>query len=218
MFLILIAWLTFAIPASSFCARLTWGYGLAEGEFLSEPQDKQDERQWNAGTYRGITVGKSTAAELLQKWGKPKWSGHSEWDDPKNPKFLLYDYDTQEEFIFKIRVATEKKTGKVTNIDIWADELPLSKAIELFGKDYIETWYKFCTCDLGDGGPIFESPDGNLRYIEYRSHGIAMVVNYRQMITSIQIVDKPIGFKSAKECETIPECRSKRKSVKRKRS
>jgi len=52
---------------------------------------------------------------------------------------------------------------------------------------------------------------------EYRSLGIAMVVNYRQMITSIQIVDKPIGFKSAKECETMLACRPNRKSVKRKR-
>ena len=93
---ILLVWLTLANPASPFCAHLTWENGLAEVGFLKEPRDKQDERQWKAGTYRGITVGKSTAADVLQKWGKPKWSGHSEWDDPKNPKFLLYDYDTQE--------------------------------------------------------------------------------------------------------------------------
>src|SRR5262249_5880779 len=120
MYVILLVWLTLANPASPFCAHLTWENGLAEVGFLKEPRDKQDERQWKAGTYRGITVGKSTAADVLQKWGKPKWSGHSEWDDLKNPKFLLYDYDTQEEFLSNIRVATEKKTGKVTNIDIWA--------------------------------------------------------------------------------------------------
>jgi hypothetical protein len=218
MYVILLVWLTLSIPASSFRAHPTSEPGSAEAGFLCEQQDKQDERQWKAGTYRGITVGKSSAAELLQKWGKPKWSGHSEWDNPKNPKFLLYDYDAQEEFLSNIRVVTEKKTGKVTLIDIRADELPLSKSIELFGKDYIETWYEFCDCDLGDGSPIFESPDGNLRRVEYRSRGIAVVVNYRQMVTSIRFVDKPIGFKSAKECETIPECRPERKTVKRKRS
>ena len=94
-----------------------------------------------------ITIGKSTATELRQKWGEPKWSGHWEGDNPKNPEFLLYDYDAQEEFIIKIRVEAETKTGKVTSIDIGTEELPLSKAIELFGKDYIEIWYKTCNKD-----------------------------------------------------------------------
>lgn len=206
-----------AIPASPFCAHLAWAHGLADVESLKGPQDRQDERQWKAGTYRGITIGKSTATELRQKWGEPKWSGHWEGDNPKNPEFLLYDYDAQEDFIIKIRVEAETKTGKVTSIDIWTDELPLSKAVELFGKDYIETWYKSCNCEPGEASPIFESPDGNHRSIEYRSRGIAMAVNDRQMIISIKFIDKPIGFKSAKECETIPECRPKRKSVRRKR-
>jgi hypothetical protein len=137
-------------------------------------------------------------------------------DNPKNPKFLLYDYDAQEEFIIKIRVEAETKTGKVASIDISTDGLPLSKAIELFGKDYIETWYESCNCEPGEASPIFESPDGNHRSIEYRSRGIAMTVDYQGRVISIRFVDKPIGFKSAKECETIPECAPKRKSVRRK--
>ena len=212
MLLILLVWLPLAIPASSFCRHLAWEPEPVESKFLREQQYNQDERQWKAGTYRGITIGKSTATELRQKWGTPKWSGHWEWDNPKNPKFRLYDYGAQEKFIRNIRAEVETKTGRVINIDIWANELPLSKAIELFGKDYIETRYQFCNCDLSDGAPIFESTDGNLRRIEYRSRGIAMVVNYREMITSIRFVDKQIGFKSAKECETIPECRPNRKS------
>ena len=216
MYVILLVWLTLANHASPFCAHLTWEYGLAEVGFLKEPQDKQDERQWKAGTYRGITVGKSTATELRQKWGEPKWSGHPEEDNPKNPEFLLYDYDAQEEFIIKIRVEVGTKTGKVASIVLSIDKLSLSKAIELFGKDYIESRYQFCICDLSEGTPIFESPDGDLRYIEYRNRGIAMGVNGGQVMF-IQFVDKPIGFKSAKECETIPECRPNRKSVRRKR-
>ena len=221
MFLSLIAWLTVAIPTSPFCAHLTWRHGLAEAAFLREPQDQQDERQWKAGTYRGITVGKSTAAELLQKWGKPKVIGHWDWDNPKNPKFRLYHFDSEEGLTDGIMVNVEMKTGKVDFIDVAPDELPFSKAVELFGKDYIETWYEFCNCEPGEEAPIFESPDGNLRYIEYRSRGIAMVVNYSgntKMVTSIQFVDKPIGLKSAKECEKFPECRPKRKNVKPKRS
>jgi hypothetical protein len=221
MFLILLAWLTVAISTSPFCAHLTWRRGLAEAEFLREPQDHQDERQWKAGAYRGITVGKSTATELFQKWGKPKDIGHWDWDNPKNPKFRLYHFDSGEGLSGGIMVNVEMKTGKVDFIDVALDELPLSKALEMFGSDYIETWYKFCDCDLGDGAPVFESPDGNLRYFEYRSRGIAMSVEYRgtiKMVTLIQFVDKPIGFKSAKECEKFPECRPTRKTVKRKRS
>jgi hypothetical protein len=61
MYVILLVWLTLAIPASPFCVHLTWEHGLAEIGFLKKPQDKQDDRQWKAGTYRGITIGKSTA-------------------------------------------------------------------------------------------------------------------------------------------------------------
>ena len=221
MCLILLVWLTFALPASPFCALLTLEPGLARSEIFNGLQDKQDERQWKAGTYRGITVGKTTATELFQKWGKPKDIGHWDWDNPKNPKFRLYHFDSQEELPGGIMVHVEMKTGKVDFIDVALDELPLSKALEMFGSDYIETWYKFCDCDLGDGAPVFESLDGNLRYFEYWSRGIAMSVEYRgtiKMVTLIQFVDKPIGFKSAKECEKFPECRPTRKTVKRKRS
>ena len=109
MFLILLVWLTLANPASPFCAHLTWEHGLVEVGLLNEPQDKQDERQWKAGTYRDITVGKSTATELLQKWGRPKVTGHWDWDNPKNPKYLLHHYDTQEAPIGAIMVVVETR-------------------------------------------------------------------------------------------------------------
>jgi hypothetical protein len=219
MLLVLFFWLAFAILASPFSTHPVWETFLtgAESVFLNGLQDKRYKYQWKAGTYRGITIGKSTAIELLQKWGTPKWSGHWEWDNPTDPKFLLYDYDAQEGLRGKIRVEAETKTGKVTSIEISPDELFLNEATELFGKDFIDTRYKFCECDLGDGAPIYESPDGNLRHIEYRSRGIAMSVNYEERITSIEFVDKPIGFKSSKECEQIPECKPQRKNVKRKR-
>lgn len=114
-------------------------------------------------------------------------------------------------------VEVEMKTGKVVSIEVGPDELPLSKAIELFGKDYIETRYKECTCDPDYESPIFESPDGYWLYVEYRSRGIAIGVD-DGLVTTIQFIDKPIGFKSAKECEKLPDCRPKGKSIKRKRS
>jgi hypothetical protein len=36
-------------------------------------------------------------------------------------------------------VNVEVKTGKVDFIEVALDELPLSKALEMFGRDYIET-------------------------------------------------------------------------------
>lgn len=210
MFLILNIWLIFVIPALSYSSHLARGTDLSENGFLKELQSKQDEYQWKAATYRGITIGKSTAKNIFQKWGKPKRSGHLEGDNPKNPKFRRYDYDAQNEFTGKIRVLVEAKTSKVASITISPDELSMIQAIVLFGKDYIETQYKFCTCDLADAAPIFESPDGNLLYIEYRSRGIAMFVGNQERITSIKFVDKPIGFTSSKECEKILECKPKK--------
>ncbi|HEV2668997.1 MAG TPA: hypothetical protein VG324_29040, partial [Blastocatellia bacterium] len=122
MMLSLLVWLTFGVSGPSFYTQFTWNPGLAESEFLREPQDKQIERQWKAGTYRGITVGKSTATELFQKLGKPKYVGHWESDNPKNPRFRLYHYESKEalpgrpdhpEDPHRIMVEVELKTGKV---------------------------------------------------------------------------------------------------------
>ena|SRR5262245_52014561 len=217
MCLILLVWLKVALPALPFCALLNLEPGLARSEIFNEPQDKQDERQWKAGTYRGITVGKTTAVELLQKWGRPRETGNWEWDNPKNPKYLLHHYDAQEAPIGAIMVEVGTKTGMVASISTSPDELPLDNAIELFGKDYSETRYEDCKCGVGYDSPMFESSDGNHIYVEYRSRGIAMSV-YGGQVISIQFVDEPIGLKSVKECEKFPDCRPKRKSIRRKRS
>ena len=45
------------------------------------------------------------------------------------------------------------------------------------------------------------------------------LLNYRHpKRRSIQFVDEPIGLISAKECEKFPDCRPKRKSIRRKMS
>jgi len=216
LFLDLLAWLIFTIPTAPFCTQLAGAAGLSDGNFPSELQE--GERLWKAATYRGITIGKSTAKELFQKWGRPKSTGNWDWDNPKKPKFPLYDYDVQEWLTGTVKVEVETKTGKVISIEISPDELSLNRAIELFGEDYIETRYKSCECDPGDETPMFESLDGNYLYIEYRRRGIAMFISHNGQVNSIQFVDKPIGLKSIRECEKIPECRSERKSAKRKKS
>ena len=197
------------------CAHNAWGTEHNECEFLRESQDDQGERQWKAATYRSITIGKSTAKELFQKWGKPESTGNWDWDNPKKPKHLLYNYDIKEGLAGRAQVDVETKTGKVISITLSPDELSMKQAVELFGSEYIETRYKFCNCDFGDGAPIFESPDGHLIYIEYRGRGIAMFAGYKGLVNSIQFVDRPVGLKSSQECEKIPECRPKRRSGKR---
>ncbi|MFN7944707.1 MAG: hypothetical protein U0Z53_05105 [Blastocatellia bacterium] len=214
MLLILLAGLIFAVPIVTGSAASISRTGLSNLPAVVVEQAHQRDHQWKAATYRGITVGQSTAVEVLQKWGKPNWSGHWEWDNPKSPRFLLYRYDSREQFIGTVTVEAETRTGKVTLIEISPDDLSLNQAIEKLGHDYIKTRYKSCPCksDLDDESPVFESPDGPLLYIEYRSRGIALAANDNDIINSIIFVSKAIGLKSSEDCKRVSKCnKSERK-------
>jgi hypothetical protein len=167
---------------------------------------------WKAGTYKEITIGKSTAVEVLQKWGKPLTSGNYDWDDPFSPKYALYQYDFKEPYNSIVFVEAEIKSGRVTSIQVSPDSLTLKNIIDLYGKDYIEVRYRRCACGKNDAGSLFESPDGNFIYVEYRSIGVAVLTSNRDKVISIDFVDKPIGLRSAKECVKAPNCKPSPKS------
>ena len=171
-------------------------------QWSSGPLQKQvqSNRTWQAATYRGLTIGKSTRADVLRVLGEPQRKDIPEGENPNDPdREVWYVYNGAAEFLGTLTVIIQNRTGVVLRIDIAPEALSKAEAIKHFGPDYILTRYDFDQC-LGDeeSAPIYESPTGSLMEIEYRHRGIAIQVNDTEKVNTISFVSKPLGAVESK--------------------
>lgn len=171
-------------------------------QWSSGPLQKQvqSNRQWQAGTYRGLTMGKSKRADVLRVLGEPQRQGTPAGQSPNDPDpEVWYVYKGVAEFLGELTVVIEKRTDVVARVDISPEDLSKEEAIKHFGPDYILTRYDFDQC-LGDeeSAPIYESPKGSLLVIEYRNRGIGLSVNEGGKVNTISFVSKPLGAPKSK--------------------
>lgn len=168
-------------------------------QFSSTPAVSKEEvsRVWRAGTYRGITVGKSTRAEMVRSFGKSKWS--EVFDENKSKSETWYHYEGTWEFPGRLTIVVDNRTDIIRAVDMYPKGLSREAAIKHFGEDYIVTRYDFDLC-LGDEetAPLFESLSGSVISIEYRQRGIAVAVDDDGKVDHITYVSGPIGAASSK--------------------
>lgn len=164
----------------------------------TSPSPSQRRREWRNATFLGLTIGKSTRADMLRLLGKPV--GSSPYDEGKDGSGLLYEYKVTGEIPGAIVIAVDNRTNLVLNLNLepqggWSKE----QAIKHFGPDYIVTRYGFDDC-LGDGesAPLYETPDGPITKIEYRERGIAIAVNDQNNVDYIMYVSEPVGATSSR--------------------
>src|SRR5215212_5152678 len=150
---------------------------------------------WQAATYRGLTMGKSTPAEMRRALGRPK---RTEVFDGPNPE-IWYEYEGTWEFSGTLTVVVDKKKHIIRTVHMYPRDLNKEEATNYFGSDYVTTRYDFDLC-LGDeeAAPLFESQSGSVISIEYRQRGIAVAVNALGRVDHISYVSEPIGAGSSK--------------------
>ncbi len=180
--------------------------------FIGLPQKRRSEKwqsivkteraksEWRAGTYRGLTIGKSTRPDMLRVLGQPIWSGQpgDQAKDEPNPE-IWNEYGSIQEFLGKLTVVVDKRSNIIMRIDLYPKNMPKEEAVKRFGYDYISTRYDFDQC-LGneESAPLYESPNGPITEIEYRKRGIAIGVDNNGWVKQISYVNKPLGATSAK--------------------
>jgi hypothetical protein len=162
------------------------------------------ENAWRPAVYRGLVLGKSKRADMLRVFSKPKWSGPplDELKNDPNPE-TWNEYDGGGEFAGKVTVVVNRHSGMISRIYLYPENLSKTEAVKHFGNDYVLTKYGFDSC-LGDeeSAPLYESPEGVIRFIEYRSRGIAIAPDYQDKIKEIDYVSGPIGAPASK-CKPV---------------
>ena len=170
--------------------------------FAQAPAAKTSSRQWHAANFRGLIVGKSKRADMLRRFGQPKWSQTKPGDkdeDRESPRVTWNNYEGIGELRGVTNIATSTRTGVITRIDFFPEQLTKGQAIAHFGAGYIITRYAFDECEHDeDVEAIYESPNGPLTSLEYRARGIAISIDNDDLVTKIRYVNGPIGSRKSK--------------------
>jgi hypothetical protein len=165
--------------------------------------DCKSNRGWCAGTYRGLTVGQSTRADMVRVLGKPLSSSpEADQNEPKN--FIWHDYGKiKGDLQGRLGIVTDKRTDKVVRVSIAPDDMTKEDAIKFFGKDYQVMGYEFCEgFDNETAVPVYESPKATeLKNVEYRARRISISVDYRDRVNEINYIAEPAGLASKDDCK-----------------
>ncbi len=159
-------------------------YGLYAGAQTS------NSKLWSAAKYHDLVVGSSTQNDVLRVLGKPKAVGKEQdtgaptmtWivTDPVPGTLVVYT----KKGILDGMILTPKK------------DLTKAEILRLFGSEFRVVRYAMDDC-VGEGGagPIYESPDGPIKHLEYRDRGLAVVYAYDddEKVEAIIFTSKPFG-------------------------
>jgi hypothetical protein len=170
----------------------------------SPKESKHPSGKWHAATFRDLTVGESTQADMVRILGEPEWAGLAAGQKETATKQVIWnEYSSGGEFPGRLIVETDKSSGIIIGIFLSPDNLSKEEAIKHFGDDYIITKYKLDKCseeEEEEGLPLYESTDGQFVYTEYRERGIAMFTGHTGKVQEIDYLDdkQPIGATSSR--------------------
>jgi len=149
--------------------------------------------EWRAASYRGLIMGQSTYADMLNILGPPTGNYSDKVDG-----IISYTYDKHTDLPGILTVIVDQFSGKIIGANINPRDLSRDRAITHFGNDFVITKYSFDNC-TNEARPdqLYESSEGTFTYLEYRERGIALLVNSKGDIGGIRYLSKPLGNKKA---------------------
>src|SRR5262245_819192 len=87
---------------------------------------------WQAATFRGLTIGKSTLADMLRVLGNPISSGPSADQAPPQP-IIWNDYgQIQGDLSGRLAVEVDSRNSRIVSISISPDRMSKEEAIRYF--------------------------------------------------------------------------------------
>jgi hypothetical protein len=173
---------------------------VLSAEFFAEKIGNESRAYWRAAKFRGLVVGKSTYADMLRLLGKPKEKEVFR-DRRRKAQEFWYTYEALDELHGQFTVVVNAINDRIISIISYPSNSSKQRVIAHFGKDYLITRYSFCPgFQESEAGRLFQSPKGNVIFLEYRSRGIAILISDTDVVNEIKYVARPIGFTSGREC------------------
>jgi hypothetical protein len=167
------------------------------------PTPKILDNKWQRAIFEGLKIGVSSRSDALKTLGKPNSSTISDYNDKPEGSdredFELMDKYENFGFYGELTIIYSKKNETIIEIVSYPNNVTVEEAIKHFGENYKRTQYNFMECP-GDVGSsrIYESKNGEFKYIEYRSKGIAIKIDDSEKeVENISFVSQPIGMNSA---------------------
>ena len=144
--------------------------------------------------FQGLRLGQATIADAIERLGEPV----GPFLDGTGTTWL--HYKDVGRVPGKVEVMADSETGVIGGVTVYATNLSMTEARDLFGPGYEVKRYAFDDC-LGDAesAPVYESVDGNLEYTVYKELGIAIRDSGGSSL-SIGYLSQPPGAKES-QCE-----------------
>ena len=105
------------------------------------PAQQVHQGKWHTPTYLGLTVGKSTKADIERKFGEPVWSGPPEEKlvEADEEEELLYEYLNVGDIVGRTTFVLGARSGVIKAIEIYPQQdVTLQEVIRKYGSSYIE--------------------------------------------------------------------------------
>lgn len=178
---------------------------LGAAIIFSQPGPKRGvaNRGWRAATYRGLTVGRSTRADMLRVLGKPLSSlPTSDAGDPRLTTVNEYGTVTGD-LPGTLTVEVSARSRRIVNITLSTGGMSVEEAVRHFGGDYRKVSYSFCGENIGDeeSGLLYEDTGGRITYLEFRSRGVAAFLKDAGKVYSFDFRSEPPGLAAKQDCK-----------------
>ena len=166
-----------------------------------KPVSQQKRKEWQPATWRGLTVGTSTKADVLKLLGKPIRQDFAEPEDDSDD--VWYIYNDVGDFPGQFTVQIDKVSGHVTAMRIsMTQDVKKEVVLDLLGKDYEIVRSDACPgFEELDAAPFYRSSNGSAVNIDYASLGISVSIDSKGNVYNVEYRKEPQWLlNSMEEC------------------
>ena len=109
---------------------------------------KVGNEEWTRAAFHGIRVGKSTSADVIRTFGKPKWKGGVQELVVSSDKHgeVQYEYSAVPDVDGDMKIYFGKRSGVVSAILVYPKQMTRAEIITKFGADFEESNEKLGPC------------------------------------------------------------------------
>ena len=162
---------------------------------------QQKRKEWRPATWRGLTVGTSTKADVLKLLGNPIRKDFAEPEDDSDD--VWYIYNDVGDFPGQFTVQIDKVSDRVTAMRIsMTQDVKKEVVLDLLGKDYEIVRADACPgFEELDAAPFYRSSKGTAVNIEYASLGISVSIDSKGNVYNVEYLKEPQWLlNSLEEC------------------